>query len=254
MLVLYGCALNLDVAPAAVYDQDRARPRVICRRVRAEQVSHGLFAEQLRPGDGGLDRGGRVVLVIAPDYARDLASGRQAQVQLLVDGSDSTTASTAVGYANALLQQQSVEVAIRALQRRGIVAQVAAPLDARLRFWYNPELRSTNFIVPGLIAVILMMLAGLLTSMTIVRERERGTIEQLIVSPVMPGELMVGKLVPYVLIAFFDVLLVITMGRLVFRVPLVGSPALVLVLSGVFITAHWHRAAISVVSTSSRRR
>jgi ABC-2 type transport system permease protein len=106
-----------------------------------------------------------------------------------------------------------------------------------MRFWYNPELKSANFMVPGLIAVILMMLSALLTSMTVVRERERGTIESLIVSPVMPHELMLGKLAPYVIIAFADVILVIAAGRVLFRVPLLGSPALVLVCSAIFLTA-----------------
>jgi ABC-2 type transport system permease protein len=258
MLVLYGYALNLDVTHIrlAVYDQDRSAPsrRLTDAFVRSGYFRTVSFLSSYDQATESLDGGAaRVVLVIPTGYAGDLASGRQAQVQLLVDGSDSTTASTAIGYANALLQQQSVDVAAKALSRRGLGARAMAPLDVRTRYWYNPELRSTNFIVPGLIAVILMMLAGLLTSMTIVRERERGTIEQLIVSPVMPGELMLGKLLPYVLIALFDVLLVITMGRLVFHVPLVGSPALVLALSGVFITAALGIGLlVSVVSTSQQ--
>jgi len=160
-------------------------------------------------------------------------------VQLIIDGSDSTVASTALGYTSAIIQQQSAKISLEALQRAGLPASGSSllPVDYRVRYWYNPELKSTNFIIPGLIAVILMMLSALLTSATVVRERERGTIESLVVSPVMPFELMLGKLIPYVIIAFFDVLLVIVAGRLLFHVPLLGSPALVLVLSGVFLTA-----------------
>ena len=242
LLVIYGYAINLDVnhLRLAVYDQDNSYQS----RDLIGAFSHGEYFDIVasvrsnRAVTEALDDSlAKAVLVIPPTYARDLASNRVAEVQLLVDGSDSTTSSTAIGYANAIVQQQSAKITVAALQRRGITPPAAAPIDARFRYWYNPELRSTNFIVPGLVAVILMMLSALLTSMTVVRERERGTIEQLVVSPVMPSELMIGKLLPYVIIAFFDVILVIAAGRLLFGVPLKGSPALVLVLSAVFLTA-----------------
>lgn len=242
MLILYGYAINLDVDHIwlAVYDQDRSQASrdLIGRFTHGRYFTLVKYASSTREATDALDRGtARAALVIPTTYAEDLASGRVARVQVIVDGADSTTASTAIGYVSALLQQQSMQVAVDALSREGLAVQAAAPVDARFRYWFNPELRSTNFIVPGLIAVILMMLAALLTSMTVVRERERGTIEQLIVSPLMPGELMLGKLLPYVAIGFFDILLVIAAGRLLFGVPLVGSPALVLVLSGVFLAA-----------------
>jgi ABC-2 type transport system permease protein len=244
MLVLYGYAINLDVnhIRLAVYDQDNSRQS----RDLVGAFSHSEYFDIVATvrsnaaATDALDDGiAKVALVIPTDYARDLAANRVATVQLLVDGSDSTTASTSVGYAEVIVQQQSARITIGAVQKAGFgnPALQAAPVEARFRYWYNPELRSTNYIVPGLIAVILMMLAALLTSMTVVRERERGTIEQLVVSPVMPSELMVGKLIPYVTIAFFDVLLVIAAGRLLFGVPLKGSPVLVLALSGVFLTA-----------------
>ncbi len=242
MLVIYGYAINLDVnhIRLAVYDQDNSYQS----RDLIGAFSHGEYFDVVasvrsnRAVTDALDDGlARAALIIPTRYSRDLASNRVAAVQLLVDGSDSTTSSTAIGYANAIVQQQSAKITLAALQRKGITPPAAAPIDARFRYWYNPELRSTNFIVPGLVAVILMMLSALLTSMTVVRERERGTIEQLVVSPVMPSELMVGKIIPYVIIAFFDVILVIAAGRLLFGVPLKGSPALVLALSAVFLTA-----------------
>jgi ABC-2 type transport system permease protein len=243
MLVLYGYAINLDVKHVrlAVYDQDRSQ----ASRDLIGAFSHGEYFDITAYLDGydqvtdALDRGrAKAALVIPAAFSEDLASGREAQVQLIIDGSDSTTASTAIGYAGAMVEQQSKKIAVAALQRFGLqVSGDVIPVEARLRAWYNPELKSTNFIVPGLISVILMLLSALLTSMTVVRERERGTIEALVVSPVMPYELMLGKLLPYVMIAFFDVILVIGAGRLLFHVPLLGSPVLVLALSAVFLTA-----------------
>ena len=243
MLIIYGYAINLDVRHVrlAVYDQDRTRTSrdligAFTRSGRFDVVAYLNSDHQVAKA---IDDGqARIALIIPVRFAADLARGQIVPVQLIIDGSDSTTASTAIGYAAAILQQQSVLISLDAVRRTGLATSDSVlPLDARMRFWYNPELKSANFMVPGLIAVILMMLSALLTSMTVVRERERGTIESLIVSPVMPHELMLGKLAPYVVIAFADVILVIAAGRLLFRVPLLGSPALVLVCSAIFLTA-----------------
>ena len=258
MLMLYGYAINLDVKhlKLAVYDQDRTQASrdltgVFSHSEYFDIVSH---LNSYQEATDVLDRGQvKAALVVPLGFASDLASGRAASVQLLIDGSDSTAASTAIGYANAMIQQHSAAISLAAVQRAGVTGGTVLPVDARIRFWYNPELRSMNFIVPGLIAVILMMLAALLTSMTVVRERERGTIEQLVVSPVMPRELMLGKLTPYVIIAFLDVIMVIAAGRLLFRVPLVGSPGLVLACSAVFLTAALGVGLlISTLSTSQQ--
>jgi len=157
-------------------------------------------------------------------------------VQILIDGTDSTSATTGMGYASGMIQQFSSKIMVESIQKYGIrTTDAMIPIDNRLLYWYNPELKSTNFIIPGLIAVILMMLSALLTSMTVVREMERGTIESLIVSPVKPVELIVGKLIPYVFIAFCDVIIVIFASKFVFEVPLRGSPVLVMVLSCFFL-------------------
>jgi ABC-2 type transport system permease protein len=243
MLVLYGYAVNLDVRHVrlAVYDQDRTRESrdLIGAFSRSERFDVVAYLDSDHQVTEALDDGrARIALVIPLRYSANLARGRVVPFQLIVDGSDSTTASTAIGYANAIVQQQSARISLAAVQRAGLAAGGAViPVDARMRFWYNPELKSANFMVPGLIAIILMMLSALLTSMTVVRERERGTIESLIVSPVMPYELMLGKLIPYVIIAFADVILVIAAGRLLFRVPLVGSPVLLVICSAIFLTA-----------------
>ncbi|HEX2951802.1 MAG TPA: ABC transporter permease [Armatimonadota bacterium] len=237
MLLLYGYAINLDVRHVrmAVYDQDHSQQSR--EMINAFSCSGYFDIVGYLDNDHDIapeldDSKAKMVLVIPVTFSHDLADGRRAQVQVLVDGSDSTTASTAIGYATMIIQQQSLKIALSA-------GQVGAtqPIDHRSRFWYNPELKSTNFIIPGLIAVILMMLSALLTSVTVVRERERGTIEQLIVSPVKPIEIMLGKLIPYVLIAFCDVILVLIVSTLIFHIPLIGSPLLVLALSAIFVIA-----------------
>jgi len=243
MLILYGYAINLDVRHVrlAVYDQDhtRASRDLIGAFTRSGRFDAVAELDSYEGVTQALDDGvARIALVIPVRFSADLSRGRSVPVQVIVDGSDSTTASTAIGYAAAILQQQSALISLEAVRRTGLAAgDSVLPLDARMRFWYNPELKSANYMVPGLIAVILMMLSALLTSMTVVRERERGTIESLIVSPTMPGELMLGKLAPYAAIAFADVILVIAAGRLLFHVPLVGSPALVLLCSAIFLIA-----------------
>ncbi|MHB9110901.1 MAG: ABC transporter permease [Armatimonadota bacterium] len=243
MLLLYGFAINLDVRNLrlAVYDQDRSPASRQLIDVFTQSTYFQIVGylhdhrQVIRELDGNH---AQLVLIIPPTYNRNLADGRAAQVQVLVNGSDSTTAGTGISYVAAILQQQSAKVSLEALARDGVnVTRVVQPVDNRIRFWYNAELRSTNFLVPGLVAVILMMLAALLTSVTVVRERERGTIEQLIVSPVRPIELMLGKLIPYVAIAFCDVLLILLVGVYVFQVPFRGSPWLVLGISGIFVTA-----------------
>lgn len=243
MLILYGYAINLDVkhVKLGVLDRDRSQASrdLVGAYSHGERFDVAAYLDDERAATEALNRGlVRAVLVIPPRYSADLAEGRRAKVQLLVDGSDSTAATTAIGYAEAIALAHSARITLEALAEMGSAGRISyPPVEARMRFWYNPELRSTNYIVPGLIAVILMMLSGLLTSMTVVREREQGTIEQLIVSPVRPHELMLGKLLPYVVIAFADVVAVIAAGRLLFHVPLVGSPVMVLGMSAIFLTA-----------------
>jgi len=241
MLIIYGYAINTDVRnlPMAVLDQDQtAQSRDLIRTfehtgffdIKYYVESPDEIDEVIRTGEV------KLALTIPRGFAKAIANGETAYVQPIIDGSDSTTASIGSGYVVGVLQSYSGKVALVAARRAGIAqASALQPIDFQPRVWYNPELKSTNFIVPGLIAVILMMLAALLTSMTVVRERERGTIEQLIVSPIKPTELMLGKLAPYVIIAFVDVLIIIGVGRLLFNVPLNGSPTLLLVLSVIYL-------------------
>jgi ABC-2 type transport system permease protein len=166
--------------------------------------------------------------VIAPGFAADLDAGRPAAVQAVVDGSDANTATIVLAYAQAVVQTYSARV-------RLIEGRPRPPLVAQSRVWYNEELRSRNMIVPGLIAVIMMIIAAILTSLTIAREWERGTMEQLAATPVTRTEVVVGKLLPYLGIGLIDVVVSTILGVWLFGVPLRGDPALLMGLSFMFL-------------------
>jgi ABC-2 type transport system permease protein len=243
MLVIYGYAIKTDVhhLRTAVLDQDHSSTsRDFLRSFTTSEYFDLLYYVNTSDEIDPLLDSGRVKLgvVIPEGFARDLAAGRTVQIQVLVDGSDPANATIASAYVSGLVQTYSGQIMVDAAARQGLpAALVTPPVDFEPRVWYNPDLKSTYFIVPGLMAVILMMLSALLTAMTVVRERERGTIEQLVVSPVRPAELMVGKLLPYVGIAFMDVVLVLVCGQLLFHVPLRGSTPLLLGLSTVYLVA-----------------
>jgi ABC-2 type transport system permease protein len=174
--------------------------------------------------------------MIPEDFSQNLGAGRPAPVQFVVDGSDSNTASIAIG--NIASISRSTELAPRDLRPQVFIsptAESSMPIELRTWVWYNPELKSSNFLVPGLTAVILMMLAAMLTSLTVAREWERGTMEGLIASPLRPYELMVGKILPYVVIGLVDVGLILLVGVFWFGVPLRGSVSLLMVSSTIFL-------------------
>jgi len=236
LLFLFGYALTLDVnnLKTVVYDQDRT---AVSRAFLARFEESGYFtvvATARNYGDleWALDSGrAQVVLVIPRNFARDLDLGRQVPVQALLDGSDSNTATIALAYLTGITGRYSNQI----VTERAGLARRDPPVENRLRVWYNPELQSKNYIVPGLIAVIMMVIAALLTSLTIAREWERGTMEQLIATPVQVPELVLGKLLPYFGIGFIDVALSALAGTLVFRVPFRGNVALFLGLSLIFL-------------------
>ncbi|MFB3820245.1 MAG: ABC transporter permease, partial [Candidatus Methylomirabilales bacterium] len=241
MLMLYGYGISSDIrnVPLALYDLDGEPPaRELVRRL----TSTGYFrvaarVANLRELRASIDRGeARLGLVIPEDFSRDVAAGRPAPLQFVVDGSDSNTASIAIGNVTAILR--SAEEETRDLRpEAGQADRSAQPLPIELRtwVWYNPELRSSNFLIPGLTAVILMMLSALLTSLTVAREWERGTMEGLITSPLRPAELMVGKILPYVAIGMVDVAFIVLVAVSWFRVPLRGSVPLLLASSMIFL-------------------
>ena len=179
--------------------------------------------------DGGRARLG---LVIPPRFAARLARQETATVQLLLDGSDSNTATVAQGYVTQIVNAASARIT---LERLGPKSTLPVAVNPTIRVWFNPDLKSVNFMVPGVIALILTIVTMTMTATAIVKEKERGTIEQLIVTPIRPHQLMLGKAIPFVIIAYVDILIVVVAGVLWFRVPIAGSFLLLLALSGLFI-------------------
>jgi ABC-2 type transport system permease protein len=179
---------------------------------------------------------GRVlgVLVVPRDFSQKLAAGRGAEVQLIIDGSDSNTATIALSYAQAVVQGYSQNIVFQAIRRNGL-PEPRIPLGVEQRVWFNEDLQSKNFIVPGLIAVLMMVISALLTSLTIAREWEQGTMEQLISTPVKTPELILGKLNPYFVIGLFDVLLAVLMAEFVFHIPLRGSVLFLFSIAVIFL-------------------
>ncbi len=238
-LMLFGYAINTDVRhiPTVVYDQDRsAASRDLTQRmvttgfydIVGEVRSYDEISRALRTSKA------RVAVVIPPRFADDLARGTGADVQLVVDGSDPQTVASATNTAASLVIARSAElVAYRFGGGNRLELMHLEPTT-----WYNPDLRTAIYVVPGLIGVILTMTMVMLTAMAIARERERGTLEALIVSPVRRIELIVGKILPYIVIGYVQITLVLAVGKLVFDVPLVGSLPLLYALSFVFIAAN----------------
>jgi len=239
MLVLFGYALTLDVdrVPMVVWDQSRshASRELISCFDGSRYFSLVDEVDSYRDLERAIDhRRALVALVIPADFASRMDAGRDVPVQMIVDGSDSNTATIAMGYADVVAETYAADVVAQHLRRTG--GRVPeSPLDVRARVWFNADLESKNYIVPGLIAVIMMVIAALLTSLTVAREWERGTMEQLISTPVKSRELILGKLLPYFAIAMFDVLLAVLMGEFVFDVPLRGSAALLFGMGAVFL-------------------
>src|SRR5947208_2658395 len=175
-----------------------------------------------------------IAVVIPRDYSEQLRSGREAQVQLLLDGSDSNTASIVLGYAENVVRGYSGQIRAQAMNRRG-GERMTPPVDARLRVWYNSSLESKNYVVPGLIAVILQIIAALLTSLTIAREWEMGTMEQILSTPLRPAEMVLGKMLAYFAVGVADAAIALLVGIFVFEVPLRGSLLLLAVSVCVFL-------------------
>jgi ABC-2 type transport system permease protein len=239
MLLLFGYALTLDVnnVPLMVWDQSRspASRELISRFSGSHYFSLQAFVEDYRSIEKAIDRREALAALIIPvDFERQAAAGRRAPVQLIVDGSDSNTATIALGYAEVITRTYSQELAFTAVQRSGGLPP-APPLDLRPRIWFNAELESRNYIIPGLIAVIMMVIAALLTSLTVAREWERGSMEQLISTPIKGPELILGKLLPYFTIGMCDVLLAVLLGEFLFQVPLRGNPALIFLMAAIFL-------------------
>ena len=231
LLLIFGYAITFDIRDidAIVLDRDGSS---LSRELVAELRETGYFAVVgYADGEAAVDRAldegrARVGVMIPADFSRDIRSGRTGQLGAVIDGSDANTATIAQGYLAGIVERFTQRLSGTALR---------PPIVLRTRVWYNAELRSRNFIIPGLIAVIMAVIAALLTSLTVSREWERGTMEQLIATPVTAPELIIGKLVPYFLIGLIDTAACVVMGTQLFEVPLQGSVLLLFTLAGIFL-------------------
>ncbi|HLX45055.1 MAG TPA: ABC transporter permease [Bryobacteraceae bacterium] len=237
MLLIFGWALSLDVdrIPTFVYDIDQTpQSRDLIREFQGSRYFE--IVEQVhayRPIEQAVDQRRCLIgLIIPRDFAKDIALKRPTQVQILLDGSDSNTAAIAQGYAEGVvaMYSQSLQVPIQTA-----MGGVPATVSPQVRVWYNPDLLSGNFIVPGLIVVIVMIIAANLSSLTIAREWENGTMEQLLSTPARPSEIALGKISAYFLVGAADLGIAILIGVFVFGVPLKGSVMLLLVSSAIFL-------------------
>jgi len=227
MIFLFGYALSLDVdrIPLAVLDLDHTPES----RNFSARISDSRYFDLVRPLerqaeiDEVMARGEALMAVVIPlGFGGRVKQGQPVEVQAVVDGSDSNTAGIAIGYFKAAAAGYDMEVQESRLSQAGL-KMADMPLDPRVRVWFNPELKSRNFIIPGLTAVIMMVICTLMTSLTIARERETRTLEQLISTPVSSAELVIGKLLPYVGLGLIDLALVVGAGILIFGVPFRGS-------------------------------
>jgi ABC-2 type transport system permease protein len=242
-LILLGYAATSDVRniPLAIYDQDRTPQS---RHLADTFVQSGQFAaarmtlseqELTQLIDDGTVRAG---LIIPPTYADDLIAGRGAQAAFVLDGSDPSVASSALSAARLIGQVEATNVQQQTLARRGGGLVLAPAVEVRTRVWYNPDMVSAVFMVPGLIGLLLQMQATLLTASAIVRERERGTIEQLIVTPIRPFELVLGKILPYAVMALLITVEILIIGTFWFGVPIKGSVLLLLGIACLFLLSN----------------
>lgn len=240
LLVLFGFALSLDVdrIPTLIYDQDRtAESRELIQKFAGSRFFQIRgYVNDYRPIQEGIDRGRILMAIVIPThYGERVAAGRKAEVQILLDGSDSNTASIARGYAETVVRSQDIELKSAAQLRRAGM-KLTSPVDARLRVWYNSTLESKNYVVPGLIAVILQIISALLTSLTIAREWENGTMEQLLSTPVRPAEMVIGKMLAFFVVGVVDSLIAVLVGVFVFAVPLRGNLLLLTAATCIFLT------------------
>jgi ABC-2 type transport system permease protein len=231
----YAATTNIDHLRTVVLDNDKTtHSRALIDAYRASNYFDiGDYVDSEQQAARMLDRGtARAALIIPAGYGQDIVAGRRGQAAFYIDGTDPQVANVVFAAAQSVGQAQSVEF----IQKRfGLSAENLPGVDVRPRVWYNPDMKSSYFMIPGLLVIILFLFTALFTSMSIVREREQGTIEQLIVTPIRPLELVVAKVFPYIFVAFFDVLEVLAIGVFWFGVPVNGSLSLLLALSALFL-------------------
>lgn len=240
LLIIFGYGLSLDIdrVPTVVWNQDASSQltrNFLLNFKYSKYFKIIRYTDNYRDIEHMINSGkAMMALVIPKDFSHYLRSGKSASLQLLADGSDSNTATIAMGYVRSVVSKYNLDLLVKTLAHYGL--KPARSVDMRARVWFNMGLNSRWFIVPGVIAMIIMIIAALLTSICIAREWERGTMEQLISTPVKPPELIIGKFIPYFTIGFFDLIVGLAMARFLFGVPFRGSYLLLFFLSTFFLT------------------
>lgn len=240
MLILFGFALKLDVdhVPTIIWDQSNTPiSRELISRFKGSsyfEVSP-VMLDNYRDLEYAIDKNRVIIALIIPyDFAAKIKRGDEVGIQLIVDGSDSNTATIALGYVESITTSFSRQLRIEARKKTG-VSSFHTPITLMQRVWFNEDVESKNSIIPGLIAVIMMVIAAVLTSSTISREWEQGTMEQLITTPIKVPELILGKLFPYFLIGMFDMAVIVLMGEYIFEVPMLGNPFMLFGMGVIFL-------------------
>jgi ABC-2 type transport system permease protein len=259
LLILFGVAISLDVdrIKLVVWDlDDTASSREFIRRFTESGYFHIVArANNDREIQRMIDGGEATVSVkIAPGFERDLDATYPAPVRITVDGSDNNTASVTLSYVELIIQEYSTERLLDGLRRRGVLTRrMILPVEVEPRILYNPELLSENFFVPGLMGMVMMVTTTVLTTLSIVREKERGTIEMLMVSPLSRAQLVIGKICPYFVISFINLFILLALGRILFGVPFRGNLALFAAVSALFLlTALGFGVFISTLASSTQ--
>ena len=255
MILLYGYALTLDLrqVPTVVWDQSRT---VQSRQLLSLFQGSPYFSlvgyhDSYRDLQMDIDRGRAMVAIIIPgDFAGKVQSGKHVDIQVIVDGSDANTSRLATGYATTIGMLYARNIGSERMQIKGR-GKLTPPVQLVQRSWYNPDLRSQNVLIPGIIALVMIVVAAMLTSVTIAREWETGTMEQLISTPLRGPELLGGKVIPYFIIGMADVALAVAMGKWIFDVPVVGNAGLLFAMAALFLTgALFFGLTLSIVMKS----
>ena len=238
-LIILGYAATFDVSaiPTVVCDFDNSPSSrgLVQSFTSTEYFSVVGYFDKTSAIDNQLDDGhASIALVIPRGFEKKIGAGQSAPLQIIADGTETSTAGIGLSYASIIVSQYSQNILLESLMKRGSVT-MPARVSAEFRVWYNPELKSRNFMVPGVLGLLLMVMTMLLTSLAIVKEKELGTLEQLVVTPIKPYELIIGKLAPFFLIGVIDVILVVFFASLIFSLPVKGGVLLLLFLSLIFL-------------------
>ena len=240
LILLYGYALTLDLrqVPTVVWDQSRTTTsrELLSLFGSTPYFSIKAYQEGYHDLQKALDNGQAMIAMVIPaDFAAKVQAGKRVQIQVIVDSSDANTSRLAMNYATAICGLFARNVASVQMEIKGR-GELKQPIEMIQRSWYNPDLRSQNVLIPGIIALVMVVVAAMLTSTTIAKEWETGTMEQLISTPLRAPELIFGKVIPYFFIGMTDVVMAVLIGQWVFDVPIVGNAGLLFAMSALFLT------------------